>query len=81
MITKKEITLIAQEVVKLLNANNAIEQADDETYLNANEAAEYLRCTRATIYRKLTEIPHIRKDKRLYFPLSKLKGYLNSHTE
>jgi len=71
------VTLIAEAVVKKIG-NEPIEIQD--RLLDISEACEFVRLSKQTIYNKVAkrEIPHQRKNGRLYFSSTELTEWIKS---
>lgn len=80
MLTQQEAKLIAQEVVKLLQANKSTVLPDDQT-MSVNEAAAYLHVSPWYLRTELCSvIPYFQRAKhgRIIFLRSNLDNYLKS---
>ncbi|WP_420146950.1 helix-turn-helix domain-containing protein [Spirosoma sp.] len=68
----------ALEMLVLLR-NPAINQlkVDEEIPLTIQQAADFLKVSRQTIYQNITKIPHRKRHGRLYFFKAELADYLN----
>jgi predicted DNA-binding transcriptional regulator AlpA len=80
-ISKKEIKQLIEGAVKnaiLENRNFADDQKT--SFMDVNQAAEFLGIAKATLYGKCSEklIPHFKKGKKLYFDQKELIGWLKS---
>lgn len=71
------VSLIADEVVKKIGKEPVIIQ---DHLLDLSEACEFIRLSKQTIYNKLArrEIPHQRKNGRLYFSSIELTEWIKS---
>jgi excisionase family DNA binding protein len=60
-------------------AQDAVRPLDGDQILNVEEAMVFLGLKKSTIYSKVnrSEIPHMKRGKRLYFSLNELKDYLS----
>jgi excisionase family DNA binding protein len=60
-------------------AQDALRPLDGDQILNIEEAMAFLGLKKSTIYSKVnrSEIPHMKRGKRLYFSLNELKDYLS----
>ena len=76
--TRSEAKMIAEEVYKLLVKEGLNpSMMSPERYMGVKEAAEYLCMPVKTLYNKVTEIPHVKKGKRLIFSESSLRAYIS----
>ncbi len=71
------VSLIAEEVVRKMSNKSDVPQ---ERLIDLKEACEFTKLSRQTIYNKvaLREIPHQRKNGRLYFSSTELMEWIKS---
>lgn len=76
--TRTEARMIAEELFRLLEKNGFKPQMiAPERYLTAREAAELLGMPLNTLYKKVSEIPHVKKGKRHVFKESALREWMD----
>ena len=72
--------IIREELKSYFMANplNTKGSIPTDDFINIDQAAEFLRITKATIYSKVSrrELPSMKRGKRLFFSKEDLKGYL-----
>lgn len=76
--------IIREELTAILNnEGEQIGATSQEGYINAEQAAEFLKMKVSTIYDKTSKgvIPFIKKGKRVLFKKSELTAWLNSEEE
>lgn len=74
--TRTDARLIAEELFKLFRKNGLDNQRPLEKYIGMEEAAELLGMSKHTLYKKVQQIPHVKKGRRLVFKESTLKAYM-----
>uniref|UniRef100_UPI003FF0C21D hypothetical protein n=1 Tax=Prevotella sp. TaxID=59823 RepID=UPI003FF0C21D len=76
-LTRREARMIAEEVVKLLEAKGT--RNPPEEYIDAKQAAEFLGCSVSYIYHNMDKIPYtsVGGGRRKMFLKSKLAQYAN----
>lgn len=72
MLTKREIRMIATEIIKILHD----ERLCEDTFLTVKEAAEFIGFSTSYIYHNLDKIPHIRKDNNIRFSKRVLTDFI-----
>lgn len=72
MITRAEARMIAREIVAIMR------EGQPDSFLNTEQAAEYIGCSKSYIYHNLQRIPHVRKGNSLRFTKQKLAEFINS---
>ncbi len=80
-VSKKEIEqLIGEAVQKAILGKQKDEGAKNVSFLDVNQAAEFLGIAKATLYGKCCHqlIPHFKKGKKLYFDKIELLEWLKS---
>ena len=80
-ISKKEIKqLIEGAVQKAILENQNLADDQNSSFMDVNQAAEYLGIAKATLYGKCCNllIPHFKKGKKLYFDKAELLDWLKS---
>lgn len=80
--TAFEAKQVAEEMYKLLRKDikKHIREAIDDVYntpMNLDEAAEYLKIPKQTIYKNVSRIPHTKVGRRLRFLKKDLDAYIN----
>ena len=73
-LTKYDIRKIAEEVVKILQD----EKNKEDTILSTEEAAQFLKCAKQTIYNNIKLIPHQKNGKKLLFSKKSLQRIVES---
>ena len=75
--TPSEIRQIAKAVVRELTRQGIIKEAvQPERYMTAKEAAAYMAMPIHTLYKKIDEIPHVKRG-RLVFSERSLQEYMS----
>jgi predicted DNA-binding transcriptional regulator AlpA len=80
-ISIKEIKqLIEGAVKKAIMQNKNLAEDQNSTFMDVNQAAEFLGIAKATLYGKCCNllIPHFKKGKKLYFDKAELLDWLKS---
>lgn len=77
MITRREARMIAKEVMALMIEGGYVEKPLPK-YVGAKEAAEYMCIPLNTLYKKIEQIPHEKRGKRLVFEMQSLRSYMNN---
>ena len=80
-ISKKEIKqFIEGAVQKAILENQNLADDQNSSFMDVNQAAEYLGIAKATLYGKCCNllIPHFKKGKKLYFDNAELLNWLKS---
>ncbi|MCK5370460.1 MAG: helix-turn-helix domain-containing protein [Cyclobacteriaceae bacterium] len=80
-ISKKEIKkLIEDAVQKAILENQNLVDDQNSSFMDVNQAAEFLGIAKATLYGKCCNllIPHFKKGKKLYFDKAELLNWLKS---
>ena len=80
-ISKKEIKqLIEGAVQKVILENPNLAGAQNSSFMDVTQAAEFLGIAKATLYGKCCNllIPHFKKGKKLYFDRAELLDWLKS---
>lgn len=82
---KDEVRQVVREELQALLNNEAgqVGANDQEGFININQAAEFLKVARQTLYTKTSagSIPFTKKGKRLLFKKSELTAWLNNTEE
>lgn len=71
MITRTEAKMIAREIIAIMRE----EQPDN--FLNTEQAAAFLGCSKSYIYHNIHKIPHTRKGGAIKFTKQKLTEFIN----
>lgn len=80
MMTRKECKMIAEELMGLFVKHGMKPtMLAPERYMNVREAAAYLSMPVSTLYKKVDEIPHVKKGRRLVFAESALREYVEGY--
>lgn len=74
MLTRREARMIAEEVWKLM-ASAQGPKAEEE-WLTVDEAASYMKCSKWTIYHRMEQLPHTKRNGRVMFTKAGLSGWL-----
>ena len=80
-ISKKEIKKLVEEAVqKAIPRNLNLTDDQNSSFMDVNQAAEFLGIAKATLYGKCCNqlIPHFKKGKKLYFDKAELLDWLNA---
>ena len=80
-ISKKEIKKLIEEAVqKAIPGNLDLTDDQNSSFMDVNQAAEFLGIAKATLYGKCCNllIPHFKKGKKLYFDKRELIDWLKS---
>jgi len=77
---KNDLEILIQDVVKSTLNRADLERSVQEGFLDINEAANYLKIARQTLYGFTSQrlIPFIKKGKRIYFRKTDLENWLLS---
>lgn len=77
---KNDLENLIQDVVKSALNRADLERGVQETFLDINEAANYLKIARQTLYGFTSQrlVPFIKKGKRIYFRKPDLENWLLS---
>ena len=73
LLTRREARMIAEELFKLME--DARPQAEEE-WLDVDEAAEYMRCSKWKIYHDRAVLPHVKNGGKLLFSKAGLSRHL-----
>lgn len=73
--TRTDAKMIAEELFKLFK-KNSLAQRPMEKYIGITEAAELLGMPKNTLYKKVQQIPHVKRGRQLLFKESSLKMYM-----
>ena len=72
--TRLEITMLAEEIVKIMKRDGLV----DNEFLNADEAAKFLGISKRTLYNNRKNLPCASNGKKLMFRKSELVKMLNN---
>ncbi len=73
----KGLEVLIEQIVE-----QKLRERDDDGYLNATQAAEFLGLTPQALYARVGrgQVPHKRKGKRVFFKRSELRAYIEDPT-